>query len=761
MPRLDPPLAVVVVSHNRPHRLAPLLAHLAATSTTRHAEVIIVDNASAPPVSLPLHRPPHTQLLRLDTNTGVDAFNAGARLASASILLILDDDALPDPASLDLALHAILADPTIGAIGLTPIQKSSGHAEWSFPKHHTSLAPWPLLGCANLVRRSAWIDAHGYDPAFFLYSNDSDLALKLLGRGWSVLANPDWFAIHDCPSSFHRPPHWFKLAARNRAWTARRHAPKPLGLLFALGASLDVLRRALANPASLPKNLTSALAGAAKGLLLPYPPLPSPHPAGSRALRTLAFAGFASSHPSIQSPRPAPPPPPQKPTQPISRITAIIPAHNRPEDLHALLSDLASLHRPELNILVIDNASTPPLDPPPFAGPSPVRLIRLSTNTGGAGGFNAGLAAALQQSPAPGALWLLDSDVRLLGDPLSPLLAALNRHNALAAVGSALRDPVSGHTYEIGGRIHRSLGMLVPAADQDSPPIGPVASGFVPCDYLAACSLLVRTSAAVSAGPFPDTFLLYDDVLWTSRLQTPSTSIAALRSSVVNHPWRKASTWSRYYRARNALTALSQLGLPRRALLARALIESALATALAAAGRQDLADLHILGLRHALNGQFIKDPRLLPPSKPLDVRSFDSLPQWMPPPRSCSADLRPHLRHRSGQGLPRSGINISECDPPRSTAARSARALGSLALRLVGLSRARGIVAPLGSPIAWIESRRWAAVTGDGYIPLETSLTRDRLRPLRTALTGAALGLRLALAPRLAAAPKRLRTARD
>ena len=32
------------------------------------------------------------------------------------------------------------------------------------------------MGCANLVRRTAWNEVGGYESAFFLYRNDADLA---------------------------------------------------------------------------------------------------------------------------------------------------------------------------------------------------------------------------------------------------------------------------------------------------------------------------------------------------------------------------------------------------------------------------------------------------------------------------------------------------------------------------------------------------------------------------------------------------------
>ena len=79
------------------------------------------------------------------------------------------------------------------------------------------------MGCGNLVRRTAWDRVGGYEESFFLYRNDTDLALKLLGAGWGVWFDPTLVAWHDSPASAAKSLRWFETATRNWVWVCRRH----------------------------------------------------------------------------------------------------------------------------------------------------------------------------------------------------------------------------------------------------------------------------------------------------------------------------------------------------------------------------------------------------------------------------------------------------------------------------------------------------------------------------------------------------------
>lgn len=296
------------------------------------------------------------------------------------------------------------------------------------------------------------------------------------------------------------------------------------------------------------------------------------------------------------------------------RVHAVIPAFNRHGDVDRLLGDLGALAvgPAELRVVVVDNASDPPLTPtvPPDCA---VEVYRQACNLGGSGGFNAGMQLVLRDPPPDDieeAIWLLDSDVRLEPDTLRPLLTVLEHDASIAAAGSVLVDPEGGEAFEAGGRVNPRTGELEqPWPDNLSRLVatGPGRVPVVEAQYVAACSLLVRRRVVEQAGLMADLFLCGDDVEWCERIRRRTgLRIVAVPASRVRHmrPDRMR-TAARYYAARNAFTVIDAAVPPRqrrRARFVRALRETGRALAQVMLGRDDLAELHLRGLTHAVRG---------------------------------------------------------------------------------------------------------------------------------------------------------------
>lgn len=288
-------------------------------------------------------------------------------------------------------------------------------------------------------------------------------------------------------------------------------------------------------------------------------------------------------------------------------IEAVVPAWNNPADVTAILGDLKSLDvaGADLRVLIVDNGSDIPLASIPTvvqaADGSGLRITfhELRTNRGGSGGFNAGIEQALNRSN-PDFVWLLDSDVRLTPACLRELLAVILPDPGMVAVGPAVIDPATGRVYECGGRINRRTGMLVMARPEGD--TGPI-------DYLAALCALVRGPAIRRAGLMPDTFIHSDDVMFFQRLtRETGGTIGVAPKARCSHPWGKFKTWARYYEARNwiGVLRLARIGPVGRFL--RAQREIALAIEQTMVGSDDLARLHVSGLRDAAAGHLVGRP---------------------------------------------------------------------------------------------------------------------------------------------------------
>lgn len=220
-------LSVVILSYNRRAALAKTLREVLGTAWGRESQVIVVDNASSDDsASMVRAQYPGVELLALDRNTAIAGFNRGAALATRGVLLILDDDSWPRPGAVEGALAHLRDHPGVGGIMLHRRHPATNAPEWPFDQ--PSLAGvqnrWPDMGCGNVVRREAWEKVGGYEEGFFLYRNDTDLALKLLGAGYDVAFNPAWEVWHDSPVVVRKSDRWLRLSTRNWVWMARRHA---------------------------------------------------------------------------------------------------------------------------------------------------------------------------------------------------------------------------------------------------------------------------------------------------------------------------------------------------------------------------------------------------------------------------------------------------------------------------------------------------------------------------------------------------------
>jgi glycosyltransferase involved in cell wall biosynthesis len=97
-----PDVSVVVATRNRMGYLAECLADLAGQRTAAGYEVVVVDNGSDDGTAELLEQwsgeNPNFRTVREEGGFGKSrALNAGCEKASGSLLLITDDDALPDP----------------------------------------------------------------------------------------------------------------------------------------------------------------------------------------------------------------------------------------------------------------------------------------------------------------------------------------------------------------------------------------------------------------------------------------------------------------------------------------------------------------------------------------------------------------------------------------------------------------------------------------------------------------------------------------
>ncbi|MFS2293046.1 MAG: glycosyltransferase [Actinomadura sp.] len=233
---------------------------------------------------------------------------------------------------------------------------------------------------------------------------------------------------------------------------------------------------------------------------------------------------------------------------PGPRVSAVVVTHNRRDLLAEALDALtAQTRRPE-TVVVVDNASTD-------GTPDMVRqrfpdteLVELATNTGGAGGFAAGIAHALDKTDhalgktvpleadgengrtdAPAAMiWLMDDDTV----PEPGALAAL-----LDARARALRAPalIASRVLWTDGRDHPMNTPRVKPGASRAERAAAARAGCEPIRSASFVSVLVDAAAVRECGlPVADYFLWNDDFEFTTRLLRGRTGLYCPASVVVH-----------------------------------------------------------------------------------------------------------------------------------------------------------------------------------------------------------------------------------
>jgi rhamnopyranosyl-N-acetylglucosaminyl-diphospho-decaprenol beta-1,3/1,4-galactofuranosyltransferase len=96
---------------------------------------------------------------------------------------------------------------------------------------------------------------------------------------------------------------------------------------------------------------------------------------------------------------------------PVRRIMAVVLTHNAPGSLERCLAAIAAQSIPPEAVLVVDNASQPPVARESLAiWSGPTTLVRSEINTGPAGGYHQALACFLESGYLHA--WVLDDDMR-------------------------------------------------------------------------------------------------------------------------------------------------------------------------------------------------------------------------------------------------------------------------------------------------------------------------------------------------------------
>jgi len=245
-----PQIAAVVVNRNRRELLAASLESVvrSARAAGVELELAVVDNGSRDgSAAMVSERFPAAGVLALDVNVGFpEAVNLAVARTSAEWILLLNNDATLDRNALGHLLEATSA-PDVGAIAAQQrfaarpdLINSAGigidvlgvayDRLLGAPVNASEPACTDVFGAsagAALYRRAMLDQVGGFDPRFFVYLEDVDLAWRARMAGWRTLYAPRAVAWHHHASTArHGSPFKYFHVGRNRVRMLARNADR-------------------------------------------------------------------------------------------------------------------------------------------------------------------------------------------------------------------------------------------------------------------------------------------------------------------------------------------------------------------------------------------------------------------------------------------------------------------------------------------------------------------------------------------------------
>ena len=295
-----PGVCVIVPTYQGVHHLEGLLPSL-HKQTLPH-DVIVVDNASTDGTSDFLRRHwPDVNVLSLSENRGFGkAANAGVDAATSEVVVLLNNDIVCTPTFLERLVSAL--DPGEGVMMAAPILVRRDNetridtagivvdrtlhgfnylygepVEVLTGEVFDALAP---CGGAAAFDRAAFLEVGGFDPAFFAYLEDVDLAIRCSARGWRCRLAPTAVAIHAHSGTLGEgSPVKNRLTAWGRGYIVGKYRlhTRPHLFLWATGGEAIMAggKVILDRDLSGPKAFLSGLRAGLRARPEPFPRLPA------------------------------------------------------------------------------------------------------------------------------------------------------------------------------------------------------------------------------------------------------------------------------------------------------------------------------------------------------------------------------------------------------------------------------------------------------------------------------------------------------
>ena len=231
-------------------------------------------------------------------------------------------------------------------------------------------------------------------------------------------------------------------------------------------------------------------------------------------------------------------------------VGIVIVSWNKKNDLMNLLVGLEGLKYQNVEIIVVDNASTDGSALEVKTRYPEIILLVNETNKGGTGGFNTGLEYCLVAGYDY--IWLLDNDAKITPESLDHLVAVAESDSDIGIVGSKILNVDSpAFIVKLGANIDWGRG-LVRSISQNVRDFA-CAEDCLNVDYVPFCSALICRDCLLATGILDERFFLYwDDADFCLRAIKLGYKTTVATKSIIFHPsFTEKSRDCNYYLTRN------------------------------------------------------------------------------------------------------------------------------------------------------------------------------------------------------------------
>ncbi|HEY0672861.1 MAG TPA: glycosyltransferase family 2 protein [Longimicrobiales bacterium] len=238
---MQPRVHAVVLNYNQQAAALQAVAEL-GRSRDVDVDVLVVDCASAQAdrAALQQHVTPDRLLLLPENRGYAGGMNAGIKFwlerAPEVPVMLVTPDARVAPEVAHGLFAALYTQPDVGVVGplivtqdmprrVTAGGSIDGRGRVQPIAEVTGGEPYDvdwIDGCCMLLRPEALRAVHGFDEAYFLYYEETDLCVRLRQAGWRVRVVPSVSVLHP-KARDSAPPHFYYYMARNGYRFRARH----------------------------------------------------------------------------------------------------------------------------------------------------------------------------------------------------------------------------------------------------------------------------------------------------------------------------------------------------------------------------------------------------------------------------------------------------------------------------------------------------------------------------------------------------------